>query len=421
LPAPLSQPAVMKRFTGEYDEIFRGIILLVLLALLVWHYLAAVSPMFTPLLLALAIIVVAFGMRTTWARGVGYFAGALGVVWFFNLIWGLLFPFVAGFVIAYLLSPIVDRLDDRGVPRGVSALVLIVLALLALGGVLLIIVPPIISQITHIIAKLGYLPGQIESLAARGNAWVASLEDYEVTPYAQPVMDNLVSRAQGLFEALFENALNFLTSISKLATHIINIIITPIFTFYLLRDMPKIKRWVRERVPRRYLDDVLDTYREIDRVLAGFIRGQFIVSTLEALFIGVGLTVIGVDYALLLGIFAGIANMVPYVGTYIGGLPALIVILLGPDVGRRLILALVLYVVVNVTDGYILAPRIVGRRVGLHPVVAMIAMLAGAKLFGVVGFLAAIPITASLRIMGKKLEARYLDGGFFRERPAPRG
>jgi sporulation integral membrane protein YtvI len=407
----------MKKFTGEYDEILRGALLLALLALLVWRYLAAVSDVLTPLFLALLIVIVAFGMRIKWARGVGYFVAGLAVVWFFALIWKLLFPFVAAFIIAYLLSPIVSALDDRGVPRGLSAIVLILLALMTVAAALLLIVPPIIAQITRLVATLSYLPGQVETFLARANDWLASLEEYEVSPYAKPLLDNLTTRAQDVFAALFERALAFVTSLSKLATHIVNIIITPIFTFYLLRDMPKIKRWVRERVPRRYLDDAVETFKEVDRVLAGFIRGQFIVSTLEATFIAAGLTLIGVDYALLLGIFAGFANMVPYVGTYIGGLPALVVILLGPDVGRRLLLALALYVVVNVVDGYILAPRIVGRRVGLHPVVTMIAMLVGAKFFGVVGFLAAVPVTATLKIFAKRLERRYLEGPFYRRPP----
>jgi sporulation integral membrane protein YtvI len=407
----------MKKFTGEYDEILRGALLLALLALLVWRYLAAVSDVLTPLFLALLIVIVAFGMRVKWARGVGYFVAGVAVVWFLSLIWKLLFPFVAAFVIAYLLSPIVSALDDRGVPRGLSAIILILLALLAVAAALLIIVPPIIAQITRLVATLSYLPGQLETFLGKTNDWLASLEQYEISPYAKPLLDNLTTRAQDLFAALFARALDFVTSLSKLATHIVNIIITPIFTFYLLRDMPKIKRWVRGRVPKRYLDEALETYGEIDRVLAGFIRGQFIVSTLEATFIATGLTIIGVDYALLLGIFAGFANMVPYVGTYIGGLPALVVILLGPHVGTRLLLALVLYVVVNVVDGYILAPRIVGRRVGLHPVVTMIAMLVGAKFFGVVGFLAAVPVTATLKIFAQKLERRYLEGPFYKRPP----
>ncbi len=407
----------MKKFTGQYDEILRGALLLILLALLAWHYLAAVKDVLTPLFLALLIVVVAFGMRIKWARGVGYFVAGLAVVWFFSLIWKLLFPFVAAFVIAYLLSPIVAALDDRGVPRGISAFVLILLALMAVAAALLIIVPPVIGQITRLVASLNYLPGQVEASLEKVNAWLSSLEDYEPSPYAKPIIDNLILRAQDVFAALFERALAFVTSLSQLATHIVNIIITPIFTFYLLRDMPKIKSWVRERVPRRFLDEAVETYQEVDRVLAGFIRGQFIVSTTEATFIAVGLTVIGVDYALLLGIFAGFANMVPYVGTYIGGIPALVVILLGPDVGRRLVFALILYVVVNLFDGYVLAPRIVGRRVGLHPVVTMIAMLVGAKFFGVIGFLAAVPVTATLKILGKKLERRYLEGSFYKRPP----
>ncbi len=410
----------MAKFTGKYDEIFRGVLLLVLLALLVWQYLAAVTDVLTPLFLALLVVVVAFGMRVPWARGVGYFVAGLAVVWFFSLIWKLLFPFVAAFVIAYLLSPIVRRLAERGVPRGLAAFVLLLVALMAVAAVLLVIVPPIIGQITRLVATLGYLPGRIEEGFARANEWLVELEEYEPSPYVKPLVDNLIGHAQDLFAALFTRALEFVTSLSKLATHIVNIIITPIFTFYLLRDMPKIKRWVRERIPRRFVDEAVATYAEIDRVLAGFIRGQFIVSAVEASFVAVGLTIIGVEYALLLGIFAGFANMVPYVGTYIGALPAVIVILMGPDVGTRLLWALLLYVVVNIFDGHILAPRVVGRRVGLHPVVAMIAMLVGAKFFGVIGFLAAVPITATLKILAKKLERRYLEGPFFKQPPESR-
>ena len=205
----------MKKFTGEYDEILRGVLLLVLLALLVWRYLTAVSDVLTPLFLALLIVVVAFGMRIKWARGVGYFVAALAVVWFFSIIWKLLFPFVAAFVIAYLLSPIVAALDERGVPRGLSAFVLILLALMAVAAALLMIVPPVIGQITRLVASLNNLPGEMETFFGNANDWFSTLEEYEPSPYAKPIIDNLILRAQDLFAALFERVLAFVTSLSS--------------------------------------------------------------------------------------------------------------------------------------------------------------------------------------------------------------
>ena len=399
----------------ERNEIFKGALLLVLLSLLVWRYLAAVEEILTPLFLALAIAVVAFTMRVRWARGIAYFVAALSVIWFANLIWQLLFPFLAAFFIAYLTSPIVNALEKRRVPRGLSSFLLILLALGAVAAALVVVVPPVVHQITRLVAALASLPAQVERFFNDANAWLASLEDYEVSPYARALVDGLAPRAQELFAKLFERLLGIVTSFSSLATHIVNIIITPIVTFYLLRDMPKIKRWVREHIPQRYLADADEIYTGVDRVLAGFIRGQFIVSTVEAFLITVGLTAIGVDYALLLGIFAGFANMVPYVGTYIGALPAVVVVLLSPERYTLLAWTLGLFVVINILDGYVLAPRIVGSRVGLHPVVTMIAMLVAAKFFGVIGFLAAVPVTATLKIFAKKIERRYLESKIYTE------
>lgn len=400
--------------TDDHQDFFKGALILVLLALLLWRYLAAVGDILTPLFLTLAIAVVAFTMRIRWARGVALFVGAVAVVWFFALIWNILFPFVAAFFIAYVISPVVGALERRRIPRGLASFLLITVALALIAGVLLLVVPPVVKQLSELVVALASVPRQLAAIVDRVNLWLADLEEYELSPYARTALEGLIPRAQELMAGLLERFLGVVTSLSSLATHIINIIITPIVTFYLLRDMPRVKRWVRERVPRRYLAEADNIYRDVDRVLAGFIRGQFIVSTLEASFFAIGLSVLDVDFALLLGVFAGIANMVPYVGTYIGALPAVVVVLLSPEPFPKLWFTLALFVAVNILDGYVLAPRIVGRRVGLHPVVAMVAMLVGGKFFGVVGFLAAVPVTGILRVLALRLERRYFESPVFK-------
>jgi len=404
---------------NDHQDFFKSALLLILLALLLGRYLAAVDEVLTPLFLTLAIAVVAFTMRVRWARGVALFVVAVAVVWFLSRIWDILFPFVAAFFIAYVVSPVVGALEKRRVSRTWASLALIVVSLAFIAGALFLVVPPIVYQLTDLVAALGTVPRQIENVLGKINAWLATLEEYELSPYARAALEGLIPRAQELTAGLFERFLRVVTSISALATHLVNIIITPIVTFYLLRDMPKIKRWVRDRVPRRYLADADDIYRDVDRVLAGFVRGQFIVSSLEAAFIAAGLTFIGVDFAILLGIFAGFANMVPYVGTYVGALPALVVALLSPTPFPQFWFVLALFAGVNILDGYVLAPRVVGRRVGLHPVVAMVAMLAGAKFFGVVGFLVAVPVTGILRVLALRVERRYFASAVFSQPTAP--
>lgn len=403
----------------DRHEDFKGALLIILLGLCIWYAVASLGPAWTPLFWAVVIAGVVFGLRIRWARPVAYVIGALAVVWFFSTIWKLLFPFLAAFAIAYLVSPVVTALEKRRIPRGLSAFLLIILAIGALAGIIVLVVPPIVEQITTLVAALSKVPRQLEDLVVAANQKLATLEEYEISPYAKPALDNLILRIQNLFADLFEKALKFLTSFSSLATHIVNIIIVPIITFYLLRDMPKIQAWVRARIPLRYVDEATAIYRDIDRVLAGWIRGQFLLSSLEAAFIALGLTIIGIPYSLLLGIFAGFANMIPYVGTYVGATPAIIVALLSDNPTPKVLWALGLFVFVNLFDAYILAPRIVGRRVGLHPVIAMIAMLVGAKFFGVIGFLAAVPVTGVLRIIGLRLEDRYFQGKYFKEPPRP--
>ena len=401
----------------EREDLFRDALLLVLLAVLVWEAVGALGREWTPLFWALVVVGATFLVRIRWARPVAYVVGALAVVWFFSTIWRLLFPFLAAFVIAYLVSPIVSALERRGIPRGVSALALILVALAAVAGLLFLVVPPIVHQLTGLVHALGSLSRQLELWVVGANERLAALDDYEISPYAQPAVNSLIARAQGVFAALFEKVLKFVTSLSALVTHVVNIIITPIITFYLLRDMPKIRRWVREHLPQRYLAEATEIFEESDRVLAGWIRGQFILSSLEGAFIAGGLTLIGLPYALLLGIFAGFANMVPYVGTYVGAAPAAVVALLGEDPTRHVLLTVGFFVFVNLFDAYVLAPRIVGRRVGLHPVITMVAMLVGAKFFGVVGFLGAVPVTGILKVVGRRLERRYVAGPYFNEAP----
>ncbi|MBS3909020.1 MAG: AI-2E family transporter [Actinobacteria bacterium] len=314
----------------------------------------------------------------------------------------VIMPFLYAMAIVYILRPVVNYLDDKGMPRIIALLLTYLGILVALTLSSMYVGPILYRESNSLISKI---PEYIANVGLYINDFIASHHYFKgsgVTRFIIGVQDSITSFAR-------RAALYVPTFTVSLFGGVLNLILAPIIAFYVLKDFSVLRTTINEMIPERHRAEGMEIIRKIDCIVGGFLKGQAMVALIVGLLSGVGLWVIGVDYAILLGFIIGFFNILPYLGPIIGGAPA-VLIALGTSWQLALITVLVL-IAIQQFDSTVISPRIMSRQVNLHPVVVIFAILAGGTLFGFIGMLIAIPIAA----VGKAL---YLH---FRERDSAPG
>lgn len=349
-------------------------------------------------------------------------AVALTLVWGLARYGGLLGPFLLALAVAYLLAPLVARLERRRVPRG-TAIVLVSLPPLILAVLLAILAgPQVWSQAVALVSALprfattlfGVLDGlrtRLEALpflTADQRDWLRGLD-------AQQLATLLQQNADGLLRALAEWALAFGRRLGTLLGFLGYLVVTPVVAFYLLRDWRALLGFLEGLIPPARRPVILGFIEEYDGALGRFFRGQLIEAGLVGALTGTGLAVLGVPSALLIGVVAGVCNVVPYIGLAVSVIPALVVALTMPAPLTGLLKVGVVFAVVQFLDGSVTGPRIVGGSVGLHPVVIMLALAFGGAMLGFAGLLLAVPLAVLLKLVGTRLLARYRASAVYAE------
>ena len=346
-------------------------------------------------------------------------AGLIAILAFVWVLSDILFPFVAGIALAYLLDPLADRLEKWKCPRGLAA-ALITLLMVVLAVVAALLLVPLLQ--TQLVDLAGRIPGYIDALREQatgllllaqerlGEAEMASLRE-KLKGFAGPDAIAWVGRLLG---RLWGGGVALLNLLSLL-------IITPIVLFYLLRDWDRIIEAVDGWLPRREADTIRQQVRAIDDVLSGFIRGQVSVCLLLGIFYAIGLTLVGLDFGLIIGFVTGVISFVPYFGMLIGFAIGLGVALAQFGDWQPVAMVAAVFVVGQFLEGNFITPKLVGDRVGLHPVWIIFALLAGGTLFGFTGILLAVPVSAVIGVLGRFAIQRYKKSGAYGQAPAPDG
>ncbi|MGH6718321.1 MAG: AI-2E family transporter [Alphaproteobacteria bacterium] len=322
----------------------------------------------------------------------------------------ILLPFVAGMAIAYFLDPAADRLERAGLSRTVATTVLTVGFCLAVVLLLVLLVPLLVQQIENLAASL---PGYIEAARASLMAWSTSLQAVLSPDDIERVRAALGDAGATLLAWLLDALGSVVRSGQAVLSLVSLAVITPVVSFYLLRDWDKLLARVDAHLPREHAATIRAQAGEIDRTLSGFARGQATVCLILAGFYGVGLTIAGLQFGLFIGIAAGLISFVPFVGS-IGGLIASVgLALLQFDELWRVGVVAAIFVVGQAMEGNVLTPKLVGERVGLHAVWVLFALLAGGALFGFVGVLIAVPLGAVVGVLVRFAVAKYLHSGLY--------
>lgn len=357
------------------------------------------SPL-TPLLLYLSAMAFLVPLRGTvpLARRLSTWASMLFALWVLIDLGTLLLPFALGFFIAYLLDPLVTRTERWRIPRWVSALLLNAL-LIGIITLVAIFVAPIVWEQFQELAK------GISSLVNASQQFLESRQFYRWLrslgiPSDQVrslVQDVFVPRLENISQYLFSLVVNFLEGAASILAQLVNIILVPLLAFYLLVDMPRLKALVRQLLAQRS-PKILSDLIEINRIVRAYITGQLITATVVGVLGVVGFVLAGIPYGVFLGVLCGLLNPIPYVGLLASLLIAVVTIILAssPTPILDIILATAIINLLHFIAAYIIDPRITGKRVGLHPVLLIAALFVFGHFFGLLGLIAAVPITAVL-------------------------
>lgn len=353
-------------------------------------------------------------VKSSWRRWGLIAASVLAVAFVLGLVYHVLVPFLFSLGLAYLLDPLVTKLERRGVPRALGIVLIVVAVVLALVLVGFYVVPRAQESIVHFAQGV---PSQVSGIRARVEPlW----RDFDARHH-----DRIVWATERARTALQENLPRLLSPVRRVLTRafssfvnffvtLVSVISVPVFTFYLLKDIAKIRTVCVEALPPRYRGRILGRLGEIDEVVSSFVRGQLIVATILAVIYMVGLGIIGVPGAVLVGIFCGYANLVPYLGIATGiPLASVLAFMSSQDFGS-VIWVLVLFGVAQFIEGTVISPYVVGEKVGLHPVMMLLALMIWGELFGFVGLLVAVPATAALSVFVRAWYRSYLLSDFYR-------
>ena len=330
----------------------------------------------------------------------------------------ILLPFVLGAAIAYLLDPLADKLEEFGLSRLLATiLIMLVFSLIVVMG-LVILLPLLIEQLVDLVSRMPEYLQSLRDLAVStlqswfGDKWLTAKLELDGT------LKDLAQKAAGWAGQL-------LTSVLSGGLAVVNfialLVVTPVVAFYLLLDWDRMMQHISDWLPRDHAATIRQIGTDIDDVVSGFVRGQFTVLMILALFYVIGLTIIGLNFGLLIGLGAGLISFIPFVGPVVGFVigGTVAVVQFWPD-WHWIVAVLGVFLAGQAVEGNILSPMIVGDRVRLHPVWLMFALFVFGYLFGFVGMLLAVPVAAAIGVLVRFGLQLYLKSSLYQGETKPR-
>lgn len=319
----------------------------------------------------------------------------------------VLTPFIIAAVLAYALTPLVDRLDSLWggrVPRLLAVIVVELLVLVALLCLSLLVVPVLVKELPLMREQIPILLDRLQSTLAPWLAQFGVRISLDLASLREQVVQYLQANWSGSFGSLW-SSLKIGGSVAVVL--LFNALLVPVALFYLLLDWKQLVARVLELVPPRLRPGVDSFTGEADQVLGQYLRGQLLVMMTMAVFYSTGLALFGLELALPIGVFTGLAMFVPYVGFGIGLILAVLAGMLEFGATKAFVMVAVVYGAGQVIEGFYLTPRLVGERIGLHPLAVIFALLAFGQLFGFVGVLVALPASAVLLVAIRRVRSGY--------------
>ncbi|MCH7666716.1 MAG: AI-2E family transporter [Acidobacteria bacterium] len=327
-------------------------------------------------------------------------------------------PLLLGLLVAYLLDPAVTWFERHRRSRLFGVVVITAALALTLVMVAVFLIPALGHQLERLADRLPeyqrQMRSQLEPLFARVEArYPAEIENFQ-TRAVEGIRENFFKLAGSIGRAVkgvFTNLFGFVLAL-------LNFVFVPVFAFYLLVDLPKLKQALLALVPIAYQEVVVARVSEVDRAISSFVRGQLVIALILAAINATGLMLLDVPFGLGIGLIAGLANMIPYMALVVGLAPALALAWAEHQEVIRLLGVVAVFGGAQALEGMFLSPRILGRSVNLHPVWVLLSIIAGGSFFGFVGMLAAVPVAASIQVFARHWLEIYRNSAVYKGAPS---
>lgn len=313
----------------------------------------------------------------------------------FSFLWRLFTPFIIACLIAYLLYPIIERLHQYNIHRGIAILLIYIVFFGGVGYLVYRVYPAIVNQVEDLANNLPNIIHTYQKLI------------YSIYEYTAFMPENVHDKMDEFFgnieHSLDKQFTNIIGGFTKIFDMIITITVIPVLVFYFLKDYNKIKKFIKRFIPRKYVQRISKIVHAMDDSLGDYIRGQLIVCLFVSLTAILIFKFLKIEYALLLGILMGITNIIPYFGPIIGAIPVTVIAFTTTNSIKLVLFALIGIFVIQIIEGNLLSPYIVGKSVAIHPIAIIFALLLGGQLFGVLGMILAVPVLTIIRVIMKNV------------------
>ncbi len=381
-----------------------GIVIVAALVLLV-IFLYTIEIVVSPFLVFAVIVFILYPLRdNSVVRRLLWTTILLFIIWFLYMISGILVPLIISFGIAYVFNPFIDRLEKKKIPRWASALGFILLVTTIIVLLLILLMPVLVQQFNELLQG-------ISSAIADIGEWLREGELFDRLEGAGIPAENvrnfvnveIVPTLENLSVLILQAMFDFFLSLSGMITQLINLVVVPFLSFFLMKDFPAVKRRVKVMIPDEFQPTVVYYFRKIDKLLGRYIRGYIVLASINASLAGLLLWIFGVKYAAVLAIITFFLDFIPYFGLIVTMILAGIVGFLSePPILLRASLAVLSIGALAVLENYVLAPFIIGKPIGLHPVVLIMTLLIFGYFLGFVGLIIALPTTAIIILFAKE-------------------
>ncbi|OPB29696.1 AI-2E family transporter [Bartonella sp. WD12.1] len=347
-------------------------------------------------------------------KQVFFWLGTLVFFVIFMFVFGsVLLPFVAGIVLAYFLNPIVQLLEKVGIRRVFGTILITLFIVIIFVAALTILIPIVSWQIQQFVSSgLPIYVSRIQNFLTESNFdWVGRYFGSDPNEL-QTDIKILLGQSSDFITSL----LNSLLRSGKSIVNIVSLlVVAPVVAFYMLLDWQRMVEAVDSWIPRNHLETVRSIFYEMDRAIAGFVRGQGTVCLILGGYYAIGLTITGLNFGLLIGMFVGLISFIPYIGTMSGFILSggVAWVQFYPDNWSQIVIVMAVFFIGQFIEGYILQPKLVGSSVGLHPVWLMFALFAFGSLFGFTGMLVAVPASAAIGVLVRFALHTYLNSQMY--------
>lgn len=362
----------------------------------IWFY--SIKDVFSPFILSIIIIGFLLPFREHKSiRVLIALVFTISMMWLFYFLQEIVNPFLISFALAYLFDPLVDRLEARRIPRTSSIVIIIAFIVGGLASIGLILIP----QFSGEVQALGTSFPSYEEIKRQIRIdwfWILDRFGVDVDRLIQTMETEASTKINELLHHFSQSALGLITSLSSLVTQLINAILIPFITFYFLKDFDRIIASLRAKVPDRHRATGDKIYERINTILSLYIRGKILASLIITLVTWLALAALGVNFSLLIGMTTGLLSLIPYIGFILTLIIGGVLALLNPDPESALLIVIGVISIVNLLDMVIISPKVVGEKLGLHPILLIFSLFVFAKVFGIIGLLIAIPVTAILKV-----------------------